>query len=319
MSEQPLPWHSERELDANMVQTLLAEQFPQLAPVRVQYLHEGWDSQVFEVNGNWVFRFPKRADVAQVVAVEIALLPLLAERLPVPIPSFRFLGKPDALFPFLFMGYQKIPGLAARDVSLDDTGKERVAAQLGQFFSALHSFPLAEAQRLGVPGPHVRRNMQVMRKKVLEKLPEVRPVLSDSHAERLQTFFEAESNVPAPAPGPPCLVHHDLYSEHILIDPDEQRLTGIIDWSDVSLGDPAVDLAGIIYWQGEPFLNVVLQHYTGPVDPKLVERARFFGCYLAFFALWYGVVAADQREIEEGLQGLMRLIGTIKTANAFPV
>ena len=41
------PWHSERELDADIARRAIERCFPELAAQKVRYLHEGWDSQAF--------------------------------------------------------------------------------------------------------------------------------------------------------------------------------------------------------------------------------------------------------------------------------
>ncbi|KAM0745491.1 hypothetical protein ACQRIT_000875 [Beauveria bassiana] len=43
----------------------------------------------------------------------------------------------------------------------------------------------------------------------------------------------------------PVFLHADLKGEHIFVDPDTGRLTGVIDWSDACVGDPAVDIHGL--------------------------------------------------------------------------
>ena len=57
------PWRSERELGVDGVRRVLRARFPALAAERVEFLHQGWDSEVFEVDDGWLFRFPKRAEV----------------------------------------------------------------------------------------------------------------------------------------------------------------------------------------------------------------------------------------------------------------
>ncbi|OAQ99544.1 hypothetical protein LLEC1_04799 [Akanthomyces lecanii] len=53
------------------------------------------------------------------------------------------------------------------------------------------------------------------------------------------------SDVAATAVHEPVLLHADLKGEHIFVDPETGRLTGVIDWSDACVGDPAVDIRGL--------------------------------------------------------------------------
>ena len=67
------------------------------------------------------------------------------------------------------------------------------------------------------------------------------------------------------------LLHGDVYSNHLLWDAGHQQL-GIIDFSDMTLGDPAFDLAEL-YEYGQAFVEEVYFYYTGPKDNTFLERA----------------------------------------------
>ena len=62
--------------------------------------HEGWDNEAFEINGEWVFRFPKRADGELPLKRELTLLPRLSTVLPVPVPVYQWIGQPGPSFPY---------------------------------------------------------------------------------------------------------------------------------------------------------------------------------------------------------------------------
>lgn len=46
--------------------------------------------------------------------------------------------------------------------------------------------------------------------------------------------------------GRPGLVHGDYWLGNVLVDPDRRQITGVIDWTDASLGDPTVDLRFLV-------------------------------------------------------------------------
>ncbi|HEY0872301.1 MAG TPA: phosphotransferase [Vicinamibacterales bacterium] len=100
-------------LDTTAAAALIDAQFLELAPARVHLLGEGCDSVAFEVNGTWVFRFPKNADVARQLDFESRMLPMLAAHLSTPIPEFRYRGAPSDIYPYAFAGYPKLPGKPA--------------------------------------------------------------------------------------------------------------------------------------------------------------------------------------------------------------
>jgi hypothetical protein len=41
-----------------------------------------------------------------------------------------------------------------------------------------------------------------------------------------------------------------LYAEHVLLLPESGRVSGVIDWSDAAIADPAADFAALYWWLG---------------------------------------------------------------------
>jgi aminoglycoside phosphotransferase (APT) family kinase protein len=66
----------------------------------------------------------------------------------------------------------------------------------------------------------------------------------------------------------PTLVHNDIKGEHILVDPQSGRITGILDWADAGIGNPAVDIAGLVLTVG----NDLAEESPGKWD---MERIRY--------------------------------------------
>jgi aminoglycoside phosphotransferase (APT) family kinase protein len=73
------------------------------------------------------------------------------------------------------------------------------------------------------------------------------------------------------------LLHGDFEAEHLLVDPATGALTGVLDWSELGLGDAARDIGGVWAFFGDDFLRVLLAHYDRPPDATLGARVRFFG------------------------------------------
>ncbi len=137
-------------LSATQVAAIIRSQFPEVDPSRIALLGEGCDSWAFEVDGRWVFRFPKRADVEQQLLVESRVLPVLAAHSPLPLPVFRFHGRPSGAFPRRFVGYPKLPGIPGIQLEAQALPFEKWAPVMGRFLSWLHRYPVGVARRLGV-------------------------------------------------------------------------------------------------------------------------------------------------------------------------
>ena len=274
-------------LEPKDVARILTRQFPELAPVNVAYLGAGMDSVAFEVNGCWVFRFPMRKVVERQLLVERALLPVLAPRLSLPVPAFTYLGQPDADFAMHFVGYEKLPGRPAVEIDPSRTAFDRLAEQIGPFLSSIHAFPVAEAKRLGAATSRIEDHFDEVRASALETtriLSESMPTLP---ADGVTRYLERLEQL-AMAPWPLTLTHYDLAAEHILLDETGARVTGVIDWGDVSIGDPTVDFVGLFAWGGERFVRDVLASYDGPVDDRVLDRVRPWAAFRSVQDIRFG-------------------------------
>ncbi len=110
---------------------------------------------------------------------------------------------------------------------------------------------------------------------------------------------------PAP-PEPTTLVfsHNDLGIEHVLVDPTSFDVTGIIDWGDAAIVDPAYDF-GLIYRDlGPEALEAALGSYRLDGDAgRIREQARFYGRCSVLEDLEYGT-EKDERFLAKSLHAL---------------
>ncbi|MDQ1439163.1 MAG: hypothetical protein QOK43_2792 [Acidimicrobiaceae bacterium] len=78
-------------------------------------------------------------------------------------------------------------------------------------------------------------------------------------------------------PWTPAFIHGDLHIEHVFVEADE--LTGIIDWSEASQGDPLFDLATLTLAHQE-HLDDVVAGYGVEVDRDVISAWRSLRCLL---------------------------------------
>lgn len=105
----------------------------------------------------------------------------------------------------------------------------------------------------------------------------------------------------------PTMIHDDLGDEHILCDPEQATLTGVIDWGDATIGDSAMDFVGIYAVYGKTVVEQVLAHYLGHVDTAFWSRMNFYLKYLPYAELLYGAYSEQQDFIERGITGLREM------------
>ncbi len=131
-------WTAEVEVTPQFAADLIREQFPDLGAQRVTVLATGWDNTAFVVDGQWLFRFPRREIAVPGVQREITVLPRLAATLPLPIPDPQFVGQPSSRYPWPFFGARLLPGGELADSGLADSERAGAAASVGHFLRMLH-------------------------------------------------------------------------------------------------------------------------------------------------------------------------------------
>jgi aminoglycoside phosphotransferase (APT) family kinase protein len=300
------PWTAERSVSPELARDLIACQFPALAPVRVESPNEGWDNVAYLVNGSYIFRFPRRSIAADLIRTEAAVLPVIAPRLPLQAPVPLFVGEPEERSPWPFAGYRRIAGRTACRADLDDAQRKRAAVPLARFLRALHDIPLEEAERAGA-GPDALARMDVEKRRgmIMERLDELQ---AKGLADDVRPWRQIAEAMPAGLPaGGPVLVHGDLYARHILVD-DQSTPCGIIDWGDVHLGEPALDLS-IAYGFLPPAARGAFRDAYGPIDEQTWCKARFRALFHAVLLLLYGADIGDADLVREARAALRNVAG----------
>ena len=313
--------------------SLISEQFPELRGTPVTLLETGWDNTAFVVDRQWLFRFPRRQIALPGVRREIEVLPQLAPRLPLPIPEPVFVGQPTERYAWPFFGARLLPGRELAASGLSDVSPRTGGHRRGRF--------PARAARPG-PGPARGRRRPArgpdapgqparparMARAALAMLARrgLRP--ASSEISRLLDRAEAEasaagpsrpggpaaaaaspvtaSNFDAPADGPLIVSHGDLHVRHLLV--EDGAATGVIDWGDLCLADPAVDLSIAYLGFAGPARAGLLAAYGRPVTSRRELAART--CAVSIGAALAEYAAAEDRPVllAESLAALHRAV-----------
>ncbi|WP_102125907.1 phosphotransferase [Deinococcus planocerae] len=294
---------SARRVDLPTAAALIRADFPELAHLGVTLLGEGTDHLAFDVGGEYVFRFPKRAGAATALLTEARLTAWLAPRLPLALPVDGVVRPPRPDAGVTYAGYARLAGTPALLLETGPTGFAVIGHDLGTFLRRLHDLPAGEARALGVEeddDPRLEEwSRDASRDLALavdggEVSPEVGRRWRDVFAHPPPTGHVAG-----------CLIHGDLAAEHVLLD-EGGNVTGVIDWSDAALGDPARDLSGLLHWGGDALLHAALGAY-GPVDGPTLERARWFAACRAVADLTFGRESGQGAYVRAGQRALTRL------------
>ncbi len=281
------------------------QHLPRLEIRSVEPITGGWDFLVLEVNEDLLFRFPRNHLVKARLDVEVAPLSELAARLPVRVPEYRYDFAIEKCSPGRFVGYDKIPGLPLLPEMVKDRPQD-IARQLGIFLSALHRFPVSRAKKAGVTGGDTQawRGEYVAFYEWIQgnALHLMEPHFREASVRLWNGFLEEDFNFTFT----PVLVHQDLMPHHILYEKTDGRITGVIDWTDAVIGDPAIDFAGLIGAFGDEFTDQIIECYNGDVTETLKDRARFYSAIVPFHGMRSGIVEGVGARLQEALAQIRR-------------
>ena len=239
-------WDPERVVDEALAGVLLREQFPDLALESLEPLGVGWDVTVYLVDGTWAVRFPRREVAVPTLLREIALLPGLAPRLPLPVPVPVLVGRPTDGYPWPFWGARVVPGVELAESGLGDEQRSAAARDVGSFLAVLHDPSVAREHGTELPHDPMKRAIPSTRgpmtREFLDNLAARGTWDKGSAVDRAVDDVLAAGQPLGAPDGVPVLVHGDLHLRHLLVT-TEGAAAGVIDWGDACLADPALDLA----------------------------------------------------------------------------
>jgi aminoglycoside phosphotransferase (APT) family kinase protein len=297
-----VPIYREEILTAKSAKAVITTAIPEFRGARVELLDEGWDFQVFEVDGRWLFRFPKREASVAKLNTECKLLPGLGKWVSLPVPNYEYFCESPENSGQPFAGYRKLPGIGGDISKMVD--RHGIARQLGVFLTRLHTYPVDKAREAGV---QEERDLVVhLRDRSREQLRKLDGL--NMNLDLLHRYLENDS--PVSFEGAASLVHNDLWAEHILVDGPSNGVSGIIDWGDIVIGDPAIDFACLYAWYGESWLENVLAHYTGKLDAEVISRSRYLAACLAIHNITLGRDMDRIQWVEAGYAALQLVLAT---------
>jgi aminoglycoside phosphotransferase (APT) family kinase protein len=282
------------EISEELVAKLIKHQFQHWGALPIKFLPGGWDNRLFRLGDDMVVRLPSAAHYSSQPKKEFEWLPKLAARLPLPIPNPLGLGQPAENYPWHWSILRWIEGEPAAVELIDDLNQ--FARDLADFLTALHKVPT-----LGGPPPsqynfHRGGPIHIYEAETLAAID----VLSDriDAVSALAICKRASSSL---WQGDPLWVHGDIKLGNLLI--KDGRLSAVIDFGSMAIGDPACDLA--IAWT--PFCGESRDAFKARLrlSEDIWERAMGW-------ALWKAAITAaghdpNQRTVESAWRTILEL------------
>lgn len=295
------PWDEGDQPSEQDVRKLLDRQFPIFSDRSIELLGSGWDNAVYLVGGSAVFRFPRTDEAAALLETETRVLPKIASDLPIAIPRPRWIGAPSSRFARLWAGHEWVPGTPAHERATNGAQRESMALALAEFLSALHG---RATDDLELPGDDLDRLSMRSRMPMLEErlaVLERRGLLQDP-----QPWLELVGEPASYERDRRVIVHGDLYAAHVLCD-ESGRLSGVIDWGDVHLGDRAVDLS-VSFGFLPPRARRRFFDAYGDVDESAALAARRRAAFHAVSVAWYASEVGRGALRDEALRAMQYVL-----------
>ncbi|MGB5952266.1 MAG: aminoglycoside phosphotransferase family protein [Ornithinimicrobium sp.] len=218
-------------IDTALVTALVAQQHPDLAALQVTHAAGGWDNEVFRLGREYAVRIPRRRMAAALIEHELTWLPQLARRLPLPIPAPIRRGAPGCGYPWAWSITRWLPGQTLASQPVDDV--KALARDLGGFVAAMGVPAAPKAPRNPFRGVPLRqRNARVT--------SGINSLTDPEQHGRARSVWAAALSAPEYVESPVWL-HGDLHPANLIT--LEGQLSAVIDFGDLTCGDPATDLS----------------------------------------------------------------------------
>lgn len=262
-------------INETLVQRLISKQFPQWRDLPVQPVAVGgWDNRTFHLGKQMLVRMPSAEEYAMTVEKEQTWLPRLAPLLSLSIPTPLARGEPDESYPWCWSVYRWIEGDTAAFTSIPNLNE--FASRLAHFLNVLQSLdttngPVPKPGSFACIGGLAAYDAQTRQAIAVLK----RKIDADAATELWETALKTTWQ------RAPVWVHGDISAGNLLV--QEGRLSAVIDFVGLAIGDPACDL--VIAWKFFQGTTREIFRELLPLDADTWARGRAW-------ALWKALIVA---------------------------
>ena len=267
---------AEIEVTADLVRDLLREQHPDLAELPIREVAGGWGNQMWRLGDDLAVRMQRMDTSPDLQLKERRWLPLLASRLPLPIPTPVRSGTPSERFPKMWTVVTWVEGTPLDHGSI--TRGDHAADTLAAFLKALHVEAPADAPAGSGFGAHPKQCTDGF-EQFLGAVD-----LGGFTEDDVRAVWDG-AVAASEWQGPRVWVHGDLHPANVVI--ADGTLAGIVDFGAVFAGDPAWDLAAA--WVLLP-AGGAARFFDGyaQADEATVRRARGLAAMKSLFLMLMG-------------------------------
>ncbi len=247
---------------------LIRSQFPDVAFTNAELIKKGWDHDVLILDEKYIFRFAKEQLYKGSFQREVRFLNSFSISAPLRVPRYRWLSSDGT-----FGGYEMIKGTdltAALFQTFSAENKAAIAEAMARFLTALHAIPVQQIETLGF-APYGSWKEECAERQRWFKDEFTRNVASKLTGDQ-RTFVErfAADFYYSKYDIQPVFGHFDLGHDHIMI--GDNSISGIIDFGDARIGDPAEEFSAFFNYDAT-LATQIYALYEGPTDAHFLHRA----------------------------------------------
>ena len=269
---------NELEINDALVHSLIESQCPEWANLPIEAVHSsGTDHALFRLGEKFIVRLPRiewiPGSINKSIEKEYDWLPKIAKFLTIPISEPVFKGNPNKSYPLPWL-ISKWNGGQNPNFEMENE-HELLAKDLAYFLNDLHGIRLhvGPKSRRGVP----LKQLDSETRKALDELK------GEIDTKTITPYWGKLINIPNWTQEP-VWVHGDFLPGNILV--QNNRLSAVIDFSDVGMGDPACDL--VIAWSlFKAHSRNIFKQALKNIDDDTWERGKGWALSIALIMLPY--------------------------------
>jgi aminoglycoside phosphotransferase (APT) family kinase protein len=221
-------------INRDLVRKLVSAQFPQWKDLSIEPVaRSGWDNRTFHLGDTMLLRLPTTSEYALQVEKEQLWLPKLAPFLPLAIPEPLAMGQPGFDYHYKWSIYRYLVGETVACGHIADW--KGLAKDLAAFLLALHRIDPQDGPPPGLHSFYRGGKLSTYDEEVRHALEALKGRVDVDRATKLW-----QAALKTSWQRPPVWVHGDVSAGNLLV--HEGRLCAVIDFGQLTVGDPACDL-----------------------------------------------------------------------------
>ena len=274
-----------REPTPEIARKAIGKQFPEYAGLPITDVgKQGHDNRTYRLGPDMLVRMPTDEDYALKVPEEQRILPQLARHLTISIPAPIKIGRPSSDYPYPFSIYKWLPGRSINLLTTTEQEKEQLAFDLAKFLKELQAITDIEGLEPGQHNYWRGAHVSVYDKGAREQIAKVAHLIDTNKALNLW-----EKACATKWDKRPVWIHGDFAIGNMLM--DGGKLSGVIDFGGIAVGDPACDLVIAWTYLSGRARDIFMKEMD--LDQDTWTRARAWALWKATFELCRATDGAD--------------------------